>query len=105
MGSGKFSQLLSYADWLTFNNAQRVHQNTVEQSGYIFAMLAFSGLLYPLTAAKLGATYIVGRALFAVGYVRGGANGRMLGGLLGHIGDFGLMGCTIYGGGKMAGVF
>lgn len=77
----------------------------MEQSGYIFALLAFSGLLYPLTTAKLGASYIIGRALFAAGYVRGGPGGRMFGSLLCHIGDFGLLGCCINGGGKMAGLW
>jgi glutathione S-transferase len=30
MGSGRFSEKLSYADWLYFNRAQRVHYNFIE---------------------------------------------------------------------------
>jgi hypothetical protein len=33
MGSGRFSALLPYGDWLAFNNAQRAHYNYVEGAG------------------------------------------------------------------------
>ena len=42
-------------EWVRFNNAQRAHQNAVEQSGYVFALLFGSGVFYPLTSAQLGA--------------------------------------------------
>ena len=59
-----------------------------------------------LTPQRLaGVFYIVGRLVFAIGYVKGGPNGRMIGSLLSHIGDLGLLGCCIAGGGKLAGIF
>ena len=40
-----------------------------------------SGLFYPQAAAAIGGLYIVGRAVFAIGYRRGGPNGRLPGAL------------------------
>ena len=125
MGSGKFSQLLPYEvravsgrsrlsgnshpvapkDWVKFNNAQRAHHNMLEQSASVYATLFSTAVFYPLTAARLGGFFVVGRLVYAAGYVRGGPGGRMLGSLLSHVGDFGLLACTIRGGGKLAGIW
>jgi hypothetical protein len=85
-------------EWLKFNNAQRGHQNLVESSACAFATLFGAGVFYPLTAARLGAVYSVGRLLYGYGYVHGGANGRIAGIALAHVGDFGLLFTMINGG-------
>jgi glutathione S-transferase len=102
MGSGKFAQLLPYADWLHFNNVQRGHQNFLEGLPAFFATLFGAGLTKPLLAARLGACYIVGRAVYRAGYSRSGSGGRALGAVISHIGDLGLLGVCIYSGWQMA---
>ena len=97
--------LLTHAaqEWLKFNNAQRAHHNLLENSASVYACLFGAGVFYPATAAKLGAIFCVGRLVYAYGYVRGGPSGRLYGSLLSHVGDLGLFGCMINGGGKLAG--
>lgn len=45
----------------------------------ILTLLLLSGLSYPRFSAACGAAYVVGRELYAAGYVSRGANGRLLG--------------------------
>jgi glutathione S-transferase len=102
MGSGKFSALLPYKDWLLFNNAQRGHQNFLEGLPSFYAALFAAGLQKPKLAAWLGAIYCVGRAAYRSGYARGGPNGRMLGAGLSAIGSLGLIGSCMYQGWMLA---
>jgi len=105
MGSGLYAKEMTYAEWLRFNNAQRAHHNTLESLTFVLPTMLAAGVLHPKTAAALGLTYAAGRALYAIGYNRGGPSGRMLGGLISHIGDMGLIGVCIRGGLKVAGAF
>lgn len=50
-----------------------------------------SGLQYPFAAACFGATYLIGRVVYTVGYSTGGPEGRNLGGIISHLGDIPLM--------------
>jgi len=70
MGTGRYSQLLSYKDWLDLNNAQRVHLNFNEQIGVIIPFTLIAGLKYPRAAAYLGLGYFVSRIIYGVGYTR-----------------------------------
>lgn len=80
MGSGVYSQLLPYTNWVTFNNAQRAHYNMIEQTGPLCATIAAVGLFYPCLTGALGVAYAIGRVLYAHGYrTNKGANGRVVG--------------------------
>ena len=65
MGNGRFSQHLTYAEWLSFNNAQRGHHNALESLPGVLACLFAAGSLFPTTATALAATYGVGRIVYA----------------------------------------
>ena len=74
MGTGRYSQKLSYADWLEFNQAQRVHYNFVEQVTSIIVFLIIGGLRYPLLATGFGVLYFVARIFFTFYVSRKGAS-------------------------------
>ncbi|KAK4242501.1 hypothetical protein C8A03DRAFT_40156 [Achaetomium macrosporum] len=63
-----------------FNCAQRAHANFTENLTPFLGALLISGLKYPVYAAGLGAIWSVSRVFFALGYVRGGPQGRTTGG-------------------------
>ena len=87
MGSGLYASKLDEEDWVTFNNAQRAHYNYLEGvasilalevlltsylltwyliSTFIFKLL--SGLFFPQFSAVVGVAYVIGRALYGIGY-------------------------------------
>merc|ERR1712196_748540 len=74
-----------------FNCVQRAHQNTLETWAPVSILCLVNGLAYPVTSARLFAIWIVGRVIYGWGYASKGPNGRMIGGLLSHIGDLPLM--------------
>ena len=76
MGSGRYSDKLSYKDWFEFNNAQRVHYNYVEQFGPTLLFLLVAGIGSPIFAAVYGWIYFVGRMLYTFSYTILGPNTR-----------------------------
>jgi len=82
MGQGRFSDKLTDEEWLAFNCAQRVHQNYLEQLTAILAALLISGLSFPRLAFVAGILYVVGRALYGIGYRANGPTGRRQGALV-----------------------
>ncbi|KRX05344.1 hypothetical protein PPERSA_00645 [Pseudocohnilembus persalinus] len=91
MGSGFYSQKLSYKDWYDFNNSQRIHQNFADQIGYLLPALLIAGLLYPIFSVGLGLTHFIGRILYASGYSKG-PDQRELGAYLSHGSTFFILG-------------
>jgi len=79
MGSGRYSERLSYKDWYIFNNSQRVHYNFVEQVASIIALIFITALALPQLAGYLGWAYFIGRLAYAVGYAVNGPKGRLVG--------------------------
>ena len=71
-----------------FNCAQRAHQNTLETLPIVNLMTLSSALVYPRLAGMFGAFWVVGRFLYIHGYSENGPEGRMLGGVVSHLGDF-----------------
>lgn len=70
----------------------------------MLATLLIAGLGFPRVAAGLGAIWVVGRYLYMTGYSnlahgRGG-KGRYRG-MISYIGQFGLLGLTVYSGVQM----
>lgn len=51
------------------NNAQRGHYNFIESVWGAMGLLLVGGLFYPVVFAALGAGYIVGRVIYAIGYM------------------------------------
>ncbi len=62
-----------------FERIYRVQMNTLEQLVlFVPALLLFAELVDPLWAAGLGVVFVVGRALYAIGYAKA-ANKRHVG--------------------------
>ncbi|KAF0974859.1 hypothetical protein FDP41_006333 [Naegleria fowleri] len=53
-----------------FNRAMRVHYNALEGSPFFFVGLILSGLYWPEVSALAGVVYIIGRAVYCVGYLQ-----------------------------------
>ena len=51
-----------------FNCAQRAHHNVLENYSSFLSAMLISGLVYPRLAAVLGAAWVLGRFVYAVGY-------------------------------------
>ncbi|CAE7640435.1 MGST3 [Symbiodinium microadriaticum] len=75
----------------SFNSVQRAHQNTLENWAPVQILMAFNGILYPKFAASCGMIWAFGRIVYGYGYAKGGPDGRMVGGLLSHLGDLPLL--------------
>jgi uncharacterized membrane protein YecN with MAPEG domain len=79
MGSGKYSQELTYSDWYRFNNAQRAHYNFVEGISTAITLIVVGGIYYPIVSASFGLAMIIGRIIYSIGYTAKGAPGRLVG--------------------------
>jgi len=90
MGCGRFSEKLSFSEWVNFNSAQRVHANFVEQLGVVVVFLVVGGLKYTNAAIALGSCQVLGRLIYTAGYLSGGPNSRFIGVLLTIPSMFGL---------------
>ena len=86
-----------------FNCVQRAHQNTLENWSSIQILMLINGLVMPRAAAALGLIWVLGRVIYGLGYTYYGPRGRMVGGLLSHVGDFPLILMTFYTGAQMVG--
>lgn len=87
MGTGRYSDTLSYSDWLYFNKAQRIHYNLVEQVGSMITFTLLAGIYYPKWAFGNGLGWIVARVLYC-GYLNDkGAEDpfRRIGAIMGDI--------------------
>ena len=85
------------AKWLAFANGQRVHYNYVEGVATSILLTLVAGLYQPVWAARLGALYIAGREVFALGYAARGPSGRMYGAVLFDVALVGLLGLAAHG--------
>ncbi|KAK4053084.1 hypothetical protein OIV83_001819 [Microbotryomycetes sp. JL201] len=80
-----------------FNCAQRAHGNTLENLPTFLFNLLFVGLTYPRAATALGATWLVGRVLYTIGYTSGvPAKRNSNGGMLHALAHVGLLGTSFY---------
>jgi len=80
-----------------FNCVQRAHQNTLEGLPHFLTAMFIGGLSHPKVAAGLGATWILGRILYTIGYSSGDPKKRNSGGgFLNLVGLLGLMGTSTY---------
>ena len=91
MGSGKYSQKLSYKDWYEFNSAQRAHYNFVEWIASTLLLIIVAGVYFPIPAAVLGLVIFIARLIYSLGYAMGGPKGRTIGALLNDIAFLGVL--------------
>jgi glutathione S-transferase len=92
MGSGRYTDRLTYEEWFHFNNAQRGHHNFLESVWGTMGLLLVGGLFEPKIFASLGAVYIVARASYARGYASQGPKGREVGAVIGALSLMGMVG-------------
>ena len=78
-GDGRYSKKLEYKEWVEFNNAQRVHMNTVEQLPTFLFYLTASALILPIPALVVAVLSVFFRTLYMILYLTCGANARMAG--------------------------
>merc|ERR1719471_1931191 len=88
-----------------FNCIQRVHQNTLESWGPLTVLCLVNALYNPVYSAAFYGTWVVGRFLYSIGYSTKGPEGRLIGGLVSHLGDLPLMVMTFYNGLRLLGLF
>ncbi|KAL6863194.1 hypothetical protein ACO1O0_003438 [Amphichorda felina] len=80
-----------------FNCAQRAHANFIENQPSFLGALAISGLRYPFAASILGATWVVGRIIYALGYTSSaGPKGRVFGSVVSTLADLSLRLAAVY---------
>lgn len=87
-----------------YNCAQRAHGNYIENQPSFLAAMLLSGLQFPLTAASLGAVWIVSRYVYMIGYQNPawGKNGKgRLRGAGYALAQMALIGLTAFSGYKM----
>ena len=68
MGNGRYAADLSYAEWFSFNNWQRVHYNFLEQLTPVLIWTLIGCFYKPLAAAILGFSVFIGRIFYSIGY-------------------------------------
>lgn len=85
---------------IAFNCAQRAHQNTLESLPLTAVSMLACATVYPVASAALGAVWSLGRIVYIRGYAANGPEGRMLGGLISHLGDLPLLLMSLYVGGQ-----
>ena len=79
MGSGRYSERLSYKDWYLFNVAQRIHYHYLETVTCVVSWILIAGVRFPIQAISFGAGYAFGYILFQIGYTMKGPAGRFAG--------------------------
>ena len=87
-GNGYFSKVLSYADWLRLNSAERIHANNVEHVFICALNVAVAALNYPFLGFVGAWVMVFGRLLFSLGYYCYGPRGRLVGALITDLGFF-----------------
>jgi len=95
MGSGIYSHKLGYKEWYEFNNAQRAHSNFVEMAPSTILWVFLAGIYFPIVASILGLLIIIFRIIYAIGYVKSGPSGRMVGAMGNNLALLGLFGLSI----------
>mmetsp|Transcript_13057 Transcript_13057/g.36740 ORF Transcript_13057/g.36740 Transcript_13057/m.36740 type:complete len:186 (-) Transcript_13057:68-625(-) len=105
-GLGRFADKLPLEDWMKLNTAQRAAGNYLEQQTAIITLLMLSGVFHPIFAASTGAVYMVGRYLYQTGMTSKHGVGKRVPGfgicMLCHLA---LLGCTVFSGLRMTGLF
>ena len=87
-GNGRYSERLTYKDWVSFNNTQRAHLNIVEQIHFLLVIFLVTGLILPRITMYLAWLGVVGRIAYVIGYIVKGPNARLFGAFLNLIPNY-----------------
>ncbi|TRY76160.1 hypothetical protein TCAL_03517 [Tigriopus californicus] len=68
-----------------FNCYQRAHQNTLEQLPFFLTTLFLAGIRFPCYAAMFGASWLLGRVVYTLGYSSGSPDKRVPGAFISMI--------------------
>lgn len=85
-----------------FNCCQRAHSNFTENLTPFLGALLISGLHTPVASAALGASWVVGRLWYAMGYASSGPEGRVPGFIISSLSDLALKGMAMWASVQMA---
>jgi len=96
VGQGRFADKLSDEQWVAFNNAQRAHQNYLEQLPAVLLLMLIGGLGVPRVAVPMGVLYMVGRHVYGMKYRQEGAAARGAGSRLYYVAVITLLVCALY---------
>lgn len=95
VGDGRYSDKLTYEQWHKFNNAQRAHQNSLEQLPMFLTAILVGGQIFPKLSALVGLLICVGRIQYIRGYASKGPNGRVIGALMSLLSGNGMIITTL----------
>lgn len=95
MGTGRLSEKLTFAEWYNFNNSVRAANNFIEQIFLPLVCIPIAGIHFDLITVAIAVVYMLFRIVYSVGYVRGGANKRLVGALGSYLCLMGLIGLGI----------
>lgn len=70
-GNGKFSDKLSYKDWVSFNVMQRIHKNFYESFVVVTAVAAIGGLVFPWVTVFVFPVWMLGRFCYGPAIMTG----------------------------------
>ena len=90
MGSGRYMAKLGYKEWFDFNNAQRAHQNMVEQLPYVITFLMGGGLVAPMVTCYIAWFSVLMRIAYIIGYAYKGPDARVFGAVSGLLPMYGI---------------
>jgi hypothetical protein len=100
-GNGRFSQLLSFDEWYSFNCLQRAHANYGETITPTITCCILSGLFFPRLSSGCAAVGILGREMYLAA-AKKDFNKRGPGFLLANISLLVMAGAALFGGVKLA---
>ncbi|KAJ3361095.1 hypothetical protein GGF32_007782 [Allomyces javanicus] len=103
MGCGRYASKLTDDEWHEFNSAQRAHQHYLEQLPVVNTVAFLAGMFNVKWTAGLTGLYIVGRQLYASGYVSNGPHARMRGVRVFMPAFLGMVGIAVHGAVKSLG--
>lgn len=81
---------------LTASSTSLAFQNTLENLPTFLFTVLFAGLKHPKTATVLGASWVLGRVLYTIGYSSGDPSKRISGAIPSSLGLLGLLGTATY---------
>lgn len=70
VGSGHYSDKLTYQEWFSFNVKQRCHKNYLEYLTIAVVSLLIGGLYIPWVSIGAGIVFLIGRLGYTIGYIK-----------------------------------
>ena len=84
-GEGRYAKKLEYGSWVSYCNAQRVHNNFVEGLPLTLTVLLVGGLFLPVITTIVGFVVAGARLVYTIMYLTTGSDARKIGSILGNL--------------------